>query len=89
MFTFIDFSRKFNKDDSIQILYDFVQSKFDEIQFEGSWIIFELIKSFPTKVLEDRDATLEKEGLCPSAILQIREVNGEDEDDEEDEEDDE
>ena len=40
-------------------------------------------------MLEDRDATLEKEGLCPSAILQIREVNGEDEDDEGDEEDDE
>jgi hypothetical protein len=36
------FTRRFNPTDQIHILYDFVQSKFDEIQFESNSIIFEL-----------------------------------------------
>lgn len=62
-----------------------MQSKFDEIQFETSWVVFELVKSLPVKVLEDREKTLEQEGLYPSAMLQIREVTDDDEDDDDDE----
>mmetsp|Transcript_35615 Transcript_35615/g.41224 ORF Transcript_35615/g.41224 Transcript_35615/m.41224 type:complete len:107 (-) Transcript_35615:132-452(-) len=31
-----NFVRKFNKSDRVQILYDYVQSKLDEIQFENN-----------------------------------------------------
>lgn len=62
-----------------------MQSKFDEIQFETSWVVFELVKSLPVKVLADREKTLEEEGLYPSAMLQIREVTDDDEDEEDEE----
>jgi len=36
------FIRRFNPTDKVSILYDFVQSKFDEIQFESESLMFEI-----------------------------------------------
>lgn len=38
---------------------------------------FELLMSFPTKVLDDRSKTLQELGLVPNAALVIREVDKE------------
>lgn len=74
--------RKFNKTDTVQVLYDYVQSKLDEIQFENTRVVFELVQSMPRKVFSDKEKTLEEEGLYPSAMLQIKEVEDEEEEEE-------
>ncbi|CAI2367605.1 unnamed protein product [Moneuplotes crassus] len=79
------FIRKFNPSDTVSILYDYVQSKLDEIEFEEDTVLFEIgVIEGGFKVLEDREKTLEQEGLCPSATLHIREVGREEESEEED-----
>lgn len=89
------FTRKFNPKDSIHILYDYVESKLDEIQFENRWLKFDIIQSIPFKVIvskeievngESRLNTLEDEGLFPTAMLQIKETFEDDEEDEEEDE---
>ncbi|CAI2368434.1 unnamed protein product [Moneuplotes crassus] len=78
------FVRKFNPTDTVSILYDFVQSRLDEIEFESDTLIFEIgVIENRFRVLDNRERTLEEEGLCPTATLHIREIEAEEEDSEE------
>jgi len=64
------FTRRFLKSETIQILYDFVQSKLDEVEFEDEENMeFELVQTMPMKVFNDSDKTLDEEGLYPRAML--------------------
>ena len=67
--------RRFLKSNKIQILFDFVKSKGNEIFSEPDSNNFTIIyMGFPRNNLEDKkNNTLEKEGLFPNAMLQIEE----------------
>ena len=67
--------RKFLKTDKISILYDYVKSNGREIFMEPDATDFDILCSgFPPQNLENKkNSTLEKEGLYPNSILQIRE----------------
>lgn len=64
--------RKFKLEEKVEALYLFVKSKslslFDTNNLNSS---FDLIKDFPRKKLDNRNNTLEMEGLYPSATLLI------------------
>ena len=65
--------RRFLKSHTIQNLYDFVNSLGKEIYSEEEHNKFSLYQPFPPKKYEEMGNTLEKEGLFPNAIIQIRE----------------
>jgi hypothetical protein len=65
--------RRFLKSHTIQNIYDFVNSLGKEIYTEEENNKFSLYQPFPPKKYEEMENTLEKEGLFPNAIIQIRE----------------
>ena len=65
--------RRFLKSHTIQNLYDFVNSLGKEIYSEEENNKFSLYQPFPPKKYVDMDNTLEKEGLFPNAVVQIKE----------------
>ena len=65
--------RRFLKSHTIQNLYDYVTSLGKEIYTEEDNNSFSLYQPFPPKKYEEMDNTLEKEGLFPNAVIQIRE----------------
>ena len=65
--------RRFLKSHTIQNLYDFISSLGREIYTEDEYNKFSLYQPFPPKKYEEMNNTLEKEGLFPNAIIQIRE----------------
>lgn len=67
--------RRFLKSNTIQNLYDYVESFGNEIYTdqEGENNSFSLMQTFPMKIYNDKKRTLEEEGLYPNAVLQIRE----------------
>ena len=65
--------RRFLKSHTIQNLYDFVNSLGKEIYSEEGNDKFSLFQPFPPKKYEEMENTLEKEGLFPNAIIQIKE----------------
>ena len=67
--------RKFLKNHTIQILYDFVESLGREIYTEENLNKFILIQTFPFKKYEDKEKTLEEEGLYPNSVIQIKEID--------------
>ena len=74
------YQRRFLKTDTIQILYDFIQSRIDEIELEDDESTqFELIQNMPHKVFDDMSLTLDSQGLFPRAVLQNRDVESEEE----------
>ena len=67
--------RKFLKTNKIQILYNFIESLGREIYSEDNITKFTLIQTFPFKKYENKEKTLEEEGLFPNAMLQIKEIS--------------
>ena len=65
--------RRFLKSHTIQNLYDYVTSLGSEIYSEEGNNIFSLYQPFPSKKYDMMENTLEKEGLFPNAVIQIRE----------------
>ena len=65
--------RRFLKSDKIRKLYDYVTSLGREIYTEEGNNTFSLYQPFPPKKYDNMENTLEKEGLFPNAIIQIRE----------------
>ena len=66
-------NRRFLKTHTIQNLYDYVTSLGEEIYSETENNQFSLYQPFPPKKYDVMDNTLEKEGLFPNAVIQIRE----------------
>ncbi len=67
--------RKFLKTDTINLLYDYVITLGREIYTEDNYYKFELIQTFPFKKYDNKDKTLEEEGLFPNAVIQIKEID--------------
>lgn len=65
--------RRFLKSNTIQNLYDYVASLGKEIYTEEDNNSFSLYQPFPPKKYDIMENTLEKEGLFPNAIIQIKE----------------
>ena len=66
--------RRFNKNDKIKVLYDFIESLGREIYSKPTSHSFELIYGFPPVNFENKkDKTLEDEGLFPSSMINITE----------------
>ena len=65
--------RRFLKTHTIQNLYDYITSLGREIYTEEENNNFSLYQPFPPKKYTEMENTLEKEGLFPNAIIQIRE----------------
>lgn len=65
--------RRFLKSNTIQNLYDYVASLGKEIYTEEENNTFSLYQPFPPKKYDVMENTLEKEGLFPNAIIQIKE----------------
>lgn len=61
--------RNFGKTDTVGRLYDFIDSLEEEVG------VYELATSFPSHSLDNRDNTLEGEGLYPRAVLHIRQIS--------------
>ena len=66
-------NRRFLKTHTIQNLYDYVTSLGKEIYTEEENNNFSLYQPFPPKKYVEMENTLEKEGLFPNAVIQIRE----------------
>ena len=67
--------RKFLKTDKISLLYTYVKSFGREIYSDQNEKNFSLVQPFPFKNFNDsQESTLEKEGMFPNAVLQIRVV---------------
>jgi len=68
-------SRRFRKTDKVGILYDFIESIIDQVQFEDpSQHEFIILQSMPRKEFTDKEKTLAEEGLVPRAMLQVKEA---------------
>lgn len=67
-------TRRFGYDDRIELLKSFVLSK-------GVVEDFQLVRSFPTKQLEDMQETVEHAGLVPSAQVLVTLIDASDEED--------
>ena len=67
-------TRRFLKTDTINILYIFIETLGKEIYTEDDSTSFELIQTFPFKRYDNREKTLEEEGLYPNSVLQIKEI---------------
>jgi hypothetical protein len=66
-------NRRFLKNHTIQNLYDYITSLGAEIYTEKENNNFSLYQPFPPKKFDIMENTLEKEGLFPNAVIQIRE----------------
>ena len=67
--------RKFLKTDKISLLYTYVKSLGRDIYSDQNENNFSLVQPFPFKNFNDsQENTLEKEGMFPNAVLQIRVV---------------
>ena len=66
-------NRRFLKSHTIQNLYDYITSLGEEIYTEKDNNHFSLYQPFPPKKYDIMENTLEKEGLFPNAVIQIRE----------------
>ena len=66
-------NRRFLKSHTIQNLYDYITSLGEEIYTEKENNNFSLYQPFPPKKFDIMENTLEKEGLFPNAVIQIRE----------------
>lgn len=67
--------RKFLKTDNISMLYLYIKSLGREIYSETEETHFSLIQSFPFKNFDEvQNNSLEKEGLFPNAVLQIKAI---------------
>ena len=66
-------NRRFLKSNTIQNLYDYITSLGQEIYTENENNHFSLYQPFPPKKYDIMENTLEKEGLFPNAVIQIRE----------------
>lgn len=66
--------RSFLKTEKIKLLYFFIESLGKEIYTEEDSTTFELIQNFPFKKYDNKEKTLEEEGLFPNAVLQIKEI---------------
>ena len=67
--------RKFLKTDNISLLYLYIKSLGREIYSETEENHFSLIQSFPFKNFDElQNNSLEKEGLFPNAVLQIKAI---------------
>ena len=66
-------TRRFLKSHTIQNLYDYITSLGKEIYTENENNKFSLYQPFPPKKYDIMENTLEKEGLFPNAVIQIRE----------------
>jgi hypothetical protein len=65
-------NRRFNKNDKIEVLYDYVESLGKEIYSKTIYHSFELIYEFPPINFENKkDKTLDDEGLFPSSTINI------------------
>ena len=67
-------TRRFLKSHTIQNLYDYITSLGEEIYTEKENNHFSLYQGFPPKKYDVMENSLEKEGLTPNAVIQIREV---------------
>ena len=67
-------TRRFLRTDTINILYIFIETLGKEIYTEDESTSFELIQTFPFKRYDNKEKTLEEEGLCPNSVLQIKEI---------------
>jgi hypothetical protein len=65
--------RRFLKNNKIKDLYDYIESLGNEIYTEDGNGVFSLYQPFPPKKYENMENTLEKEGLFPNALIQIKE----------------
>ena len=65
--------RRFLKNNNIQNLYDYVNSLGKEIYTQKEKNTFSLFRPFPPNKFDNMKNTLEKEGLFPLAVIQIRE----------------
>ena len=65
--------RRFLKNNKIKDLYDYIESLGNEIYTEDGKGVFSLYQPFPPKKYENMENTLEKEGLFPNALIQIKE----------------
>lgn len=66
--------RRFLKNEKIKLLYFFIESLGAEIYTEEDSTSFELIQTFPFKKYDNKEKTIEEEGLFPNAVLQIKEI---------------
>jgi len=66
--------RRFLKTDSVQILYDFIDTQLHQITLEGDGQ-YEILQTMPRKIYEDKDALLQEVGLFPRAMLVVKEVD--------------
>ena len=65
--------RRFLKNNKIKDLYDYIESLGNEIYTEDGKGVFSLYQPFPPKKYENMENTLEKEGLFPKVVIQIKE----------------
>jgi FAS-associated factor 2 len=66
-------TRRFLKEDKIEILYDYIDSLGDKVSFESTSGNYVIMQSMPKKEYREKDKTLQQEGLFPRAMLQIKE----------------
>ncbi|CDW77100.1 fas-associated factor 1 [Stylonychia lemnae] len=66
-------SRRFLKTQKIQLIYDYIESLGEQLQFETPHCDFIIFQSMPKKEYNDMERTLAEEGLFPRAMLQIKE----------------
>jgi len=66
-------NRRFLKSHTIQNLYDYITSLGEDIYTEKENNSFSLYQVFPPKKYDIMENTLEKEGLFPNAVVQIKE----------------
>ena len=67
-------NRRFLKTDTVQVIYDFVDSLGPQrLSFESSSQQYIILQSMPRKEFIDKEKKLEEVGLFPRAMLQIKE----------------
>mmetsp|Transcript_27415 Transcript_27415/g.27038 ORF Transcript_27415/g.27038 Transcript_27415/m.27038 type:complete len:102 (-) Transcript_27415:41-346(-) len=59
--------RRFYKEKQIETLYDFIETL--------SLKNFEIVTNFPSKVLDEKQITLEAAGLFPKSIVYVRDTS--------------
>lgn len=67
-------SRRFLKTQQVQLLYDYIDSLGEQVQFETPGANYVIFQSMPRKEYTNKEKTLAEEGLFPRAMLQIKEV---------------
>jgi len=66
-------NRRFLKTDKVGLLYDFIDSLGEKVQFEHTEGEYVIMQSMPKKLFVDKEKTLGEEGLFPRAMLQVKE----------------